>query len=156
MLRVKQACFRRRHPAHCQSASIHETTVPEMIELQNTESLSLVPLVGEDMYAAWMDMLKALIPGDRGRRMKSVVAAMLQYAYLRRDKAPNHESGILLKQAREWMGDGDPLEFLFPVVERLCSDAGFASVRANNTGQAGGLIYDAIREFVIWPNRPWE
>lgn len=127
-----------------------------MVESTDTEPLSLVPLVGEDMYAAWITMLKTLVPKDRARRLKSVVAAMLQFAYLRIDQAPNHEAGLLLKRAHDWMGDGDPLDFLFPIAEKLCRDAGFSSVRAQNTGQAGGLIYDAIREFVIWPNRPWE
>jgi hypothetical protein len=127
----------------------------DMIEIADSDSISLAPLVGPDMYAAWISMLKALAPVDRGNRMKSVVAAMLQYAYLRRKLAPTDEAGRLLQRARE-LGPGDPLELLFPILKTLFRDAGFAVPRAEHPNRTGGPVYDAIREFVIWENRPWE
>jgi len=43
-------------------------------------SRSFGDVVGEDIYAVWVRMLKALVPHGRTHRLSIVLASMLQYA----------------------------------------------------------------------------
>jgi hypothetical protein len=122
------------------------------------KNMSLVPLVGPGVYSVWLEMLRTLVPTGRTHRLQTVIAGMLQFAMLKTKGTSNQESEVtkLLRRGSEPGDTGDPVQFLFPVVEELLRNAGVPNARVSSKGKSYSLADAAIREFVIWPNMPWE
>lgn len=111
-------------------------------------------LVGKDVYATWVAMLKKLVPDSRTHRLSVLVAAMLQYAA----SLPVDEddpAAIALEDASQ----GDPDEafgLLKPMLERLFKEAGVKAKRTSSRGHRYSILEDSVEVFVSWYNMPWE
>jgi hypothetical protein len=121
-----------------------------MKETDLRENISLAPLVGADIYAVWLEMLRTLVPAGRTHRLQTVIAGMLQYAMLKATGTSSQDNEVaqLLRRGSEPGSTGDPVQFLLPVVEELLRDSGVPNTRVNSKGKSYSLADAAIREFV--------
>lgn len=129
-----------------------ETTRPER---------TLAAVVGPHMYAAWVEMLKALVPHGRTHRLSVVVAGMLQHAAgvayrHNRGKTPQESVAISLLTASEEVDPEEVAGELGDVLTRLFGDAKVLAERVNARGDPYSIIDSALQEFVAWENMPWE
>ena len=121
----------------------------------------LAGVVGHEIYAAWVEMLRAVVPHGRTHRLAVVVAGMLQYAVaVASDKprpraAASSPAATLLRSVDDVDPGTDECE-LGGHVDRLFRDAGVSAERVNARGEAYSITATAISEFVSWENMPWE
>ena len=121
----------------------------------------LAGVVGHEIYVAWVEMLRALVPHGRTHRLAVVVAGMLQYAVAvasdksRRRAAASSPAATLLRSVED-VDPGTDECMLSGHVDRLFRDAGVSAERVNARGQAYNITAAAIAEFVSWENMPWE
>ncbi|MCI0398638.1 MAG: hypothetical protein L0332_01720 [Chloroflexi bacterium] len=120
---------------------------------------SLKSVVGSKTYAAWVDMLRHLVPDGRTHRLAPLVAGMLQYAVVKAgaEEEPDEESvAYSLLEAAEAYDPEEASEMLFDVIERLFADAGVGYERTNARGQGYSIADEIVYEFVHWFDMPWE
>ena len=121
----------------------------------------LAGVVGHEIYATWVEMLRALVPHGRTHRLAVVVAGMLQYAVVvasgkpRRRAAASSAAATLLRSVDDVTPGTDESE-LGGHVDRLFRDAGVSAERVNARGHAYSITVAVIAEFVSWENMPWE
>ena len=117
----------------------------------------LASVVGHEIYAAWVEMLRALVPHGRTHRLAVVVAGMLQYAVAvasdkpRRRAAASSPAATLLRSVDDLDPGTDECE-LSGHVDRLFRDAGVSAERVNARWEAYSIAAAAITVFVSWEN----
>ncbi len=123
-------------------------------------SLGLADVVGAEINATWVAMLRSLVPQGRTHRLAVMVAAMLQHAVAvaisRSRRAAGAEASKAFPRA---IDDLDMMSVQGEILEhlaRLFRDAGVSPDRVNARGDAYSIIDSAIAEFVAWENMPWE
>ncbi len=122
---------------------------------------TLATVVGPEMYAAWVAMLKALVPHGRTHRLSVVVAGMLQHAagVAHRSTRGKPSQGSVAASLLAASEDDDPEETageLGDVLTRLFRDAKVPAGRVNAHGDRYSIIDSALQEFVAWENMPWQ
>ncbi len=121
---------------------------------------SLEPVVGPEVYGAWVSMLGALIPGGRTHRLSLLVASMLQYAYgVAEDKRDDADDNSVVQALLDSTEVSDPSEvkaLLHDVVAQLFKDAGVEYQRRSARGYAYSIADDAYAEYIHWFDMPWE
>jgi hypothetical protein len=122
---------------------------------------TLAAVVGPQIYAAWVEMLRSLVPHGRTHRLSVVVAGMLQHAACvayrsTRGKGAQGSVAASLLAASE---EGDPEQIaneLGDVLTRLLHDAGVSARRVNAHGDRYSIIDSALQEFAAWESMPWD
>lgn len=128
---------------------------------ENQTKRSLQPLVGEQTYAIWLEMLKQLVPQGRTHRLAVVIAGMLQYAkqvaskkFINKFEDGSVESSLLT------VGESDDYEErtseLDDIITQLFDDANVPYTRTNHRGNEYSIIDSAVMEFTHWHDMPWE
>lgn len=116
-------------------------------------------VVGDEVYAVWMQMLKELVPDGRTHRLSVVVASMLIYASqvlnAGRKRVAEGSPGYPLLVASEHMED-EALDLLRPMLVRLFKDAGVKYERVSSKGERYSILWETVFEFCRWYNYPWE
>ncbi len=125
-----------------------------------SEEAQLEQLVGEQVYAVWIDMLRRLVPDGRTHRLAPTIAAMLQYAAVialeKQDKRPKKGSAAYCLIEADEMGPDEAEELLMPLVSKLFKDARVKYARTSASGEDYSIATETIREYVEWFNMPWE
>jgi hypothetical protein len=121
---------------------------------------SLQDVVGENMYSAWVDMLRRLVPDGRTHRLSVLLAGMLQYALtlaeeLNEDELEEELVAVSLINANE-MGPDEIKDELHDVMTRLFKDAGVTFDRVSKRGELYSIADEAYDEFVRWYDYPWD
>ena len=121
----------------------------------------LAGVVGHEIYATWVEMLRAPVPHGRTHRLAVVVAGMLQYAVAVASDKPRRRlaassPAVTLLRFVDAIDPGTDECMLDGHVDRLFRDAGVSAERVNARGQAYSITAAAIAEFVSWENMPWE
>src|SRR5512136_817673 len=122
---------------------------------------SLQDVVGPEIYAIWVDMLRRLVPEGRTHRLSVLVAGMLQYAYLiAAENQDDDVEGGSVAQALLDSGDGDDpeevAEYLYDIVDQLFRDAKVKHKRTSARGEDYSIAESALEEYVSWFDMPWE
>jgi len=121
---------------------------------------SLESIVGESIYQAWLEMLRALVPGGRTHRLSVVIAAMLTYtAYVSGQHHEEDNNNQLVQAFNDADETSDPEEIpilLYKAVVQLFTDAGVTYKRTNSRGEDYSIVDGVFREFLEWENMPWE
>ena len=112
-------------------------------------------VVGEDIYAVWVRMLKALVPHGRTHRLSIVLASMMQYAASVAE--PNQEEetddGSLvpaLIQATEVRDPSEVADLIHEAVVQLFKDAKVPFERTSARGTRYSIAEEAYAEFTHW------
>ena len=121
---------------------------------------SLQDVVGENMYSAWVDMLRRLVPDGRTHRLSVLLAGMLQYALtiaeeLDEDELEEDSVALSLINANE-MGPDEVKDELHDVMRRLFNDAGVTFDRVSKRGEAYSVADEAYNEFISGYDYPWD
>lgn len=127
---------------------------------ENQNNRSLKPIVGEQTYAVWIDMLKQLVPQGRTHRLAVVIAGMLQYAsqVASKKSGKNPKEGSVeasLLFADEFDIEDGTAE-LSDIIEQLFDDAQVPYARTSSRGDEYSIIDSAIMEYLHWRDMPWE
>ncbi len=122
---------------------------------------TLAAVVGPQMYAAWVEMVKALVPHGRTHRLSIVVAGMLEHAagVVYRSTRGRPSQGSVAASLLAASEEADPEEIaseLGDVLTRLFRDAKVSPVRVSARGDRYSIIDSALQEFVAWESMPWE
>lgn len=117
--------------------------------------------MGESIYQAWLEMLRALVPSGRTHRLSVVIAAMLTYAaYMSGQYHEDEDNNNQLVQAFSDADEtSDPEEIptlLHKAVVQLFTDAGVTYKRTSSRGEDYSIVDGVFREFLEWENMPWE
>lgn len=133
---------------------------PKVSRLQ-PRARSLKDVVGPDVYQAWVDMLRVLVPGGRTHRLTPLVAAMLQYALSiaknTRDADEDETSVAAALLATTEVGDSSEVKaLLHDVVTQLFEDAGVEFQRTSSRGVLYSIADGAYEEYRHWHSMPWE
>ena len=122
---------------------------------------SFSSVVGEDTYAAWVRMLRELVPDGRTHRLSVILAGMLHYAAAisddDEDERDNERS--LAASLLEATGASDPSEvedLIHDAVVQLFKDAKVRFERTSARGNRYSIAEDAYAEFIHWYDMPWE
>lgn len=135
----------------------HATSRKELARPART----LAAVVGPQMYAAWVEMLKTLVPHGRTHRLSVVVAGMLQHAadVAYRSTRGKPSQGSVAASLLAASDEADPEEIsgeLGDVLTRLFRDAKVSAGRVSARGDRYSILDSALQEFVAWENMPWE
>ena len=127
---------------------------------ENQNNRSLKPIVGEQTYTVWIDMLKHLVPQGRTHRLAVVIAGMLQFAsrVASKKSGTNPEEGSVeasLLFADEFDIEDGTAE-LSDIIEQLFDDAQVPYARTSRRGEEYSIIDSAIMEYLHWHDMPWE
>lgn len=122
---------------------------------------SLQDVVGKEMYAAWVDMLRKLVPGGRTHRLSVIIAGMLQYTLEVAEKIESrnedkHSAAMSIIDAAE---EGNPDHIkgsIHDLVDRLFMDAGVEYERISKRGEHYSIADEAYSEFARWFDYPWD
>jgi hypothetical protein len=122
---------------------------------------SLKTVVGEETYAVWVAMLRALVPDGRTHRLSVMIAGMLQYAYSVADEKPKKEREEdsvedSLLNAGGYGSPDEAEEAIGDVVKQLFKDAGVEYKRTSARGDHYTITEGIYAEFVSWHDMPWE
>ncbi|MBI4675547.1 MAG: hypothetical protein HY741_28215 [Chloroflexi bacterium] len=121
---------------------------------------SLKELVGAQVYAVWLDMLKRLVPDGRTHRLAPLAAGMLQYAaYIaneKQDELEDNAAAQILRSADEDGYSDETLNALAGLVEQLFDDAGVGYARRSSRGEDYSIAEEAANEYIAWYDMPWE
>ena len=115
-------------------------------------------VVGTKVYNVWLDMLNRLVPNGRTHRLSVVIAGMLQYALEISHEKENPEAkklSDLFESVFDYYDDDD-LEPAFEITEDLLLDADVDYIRTSSRGDSYSIAEEAVREFLVWENMPWE
>lgn len=81
---------------------------------------SLQVVVGSHTYAAWVDMLRRLVPNGRTQRLAPLVAGMLHYATLLGYETTEDNAVVeALQAAAEADEPDESSQWLLPLIDRL-------------------------------------
>jgi len=126
---------------------------------ENQNHRSLKPLVGEQTYAVWIEMLKQLVPQGRTHRLAVVIAGMLQYAsQVASKKSGNNPKEGSVEASLLFAGELDEDESsaaLAGIIEQLFQDAKVPHARTSRRGEGYSIIDESVREFIHWHDMPW-
>lgn len=122
---------------------------------------SLKPIVGDQVYEVWVDMLNRLVPHGRTHRLAPLIAGMLQFALLEAGKRSQQDPSLeaLADSLFFAVETGDPEEVkeeIGDLVEQLFADAKVKYRRKNSRGQGYSIIDHTMEEFAQWDFMPWE
>lgn len=128
---------------------------------ENQTKRSLKPLVGEQIYASWLEMLKQLVPQGRTHRLAVVIAGMLQYArQVASKKSRNKYEDGSVESSLLTVGESDDYQEmtseLDDIITQLFDDAQVLYTRTNYRGDEYSIIDSAVMEFIHWFDMPWE
>ncbi len=126
-----------------------------------TTSRSFGDVVGEDIYAVWVRMLKALVPHGRTHRLSVVLASMLQYAASvanpnQEEEADDRSLASSLSQATEVGDPSEVADLIHDAVVQLFKDAKVPFERTSARGARYSIVEEAYAEFIHWYDMPWE
>jgi len=118
-------------------------------------------IIGADVFAANLAMLKEIGPDARTHRISVVIAAMLRYAL---SQAPRKSKKNSLSAALVALDDGPlyadegSVEYrkVAALIDELCSKAGMRNRRLTSKGMSYSIAQNAIAEYCAWHNMPWE
>ena len=115
-------------------------------------------VVGVKVYNVWLDMIKRLVPGGRTHRLSVVIAGMLQYAS---EISQENQSSRAKKLSEIVVSafeccDEDDIDPLIEVTEKFLEDSGVHYKRTSSRGDSYSIAEEAVREFLVWENMPWE
>ena len=117
-------------------------------------------VVGTKAYNVWLDMLRYLVPHGRTHRLSVLVAGMLQYAYeMAHKKAETNTNARKLLEIFESAyesHEGEYVNGIIEISEKLFDDAGVQYKRRNRKGQPYSIAEEAVYQFLNWENMPWE
>ena len=123
-------------------------------------SSPLREIVGDQVYDAWVKMLKGLVPDGRTHRLSVLVTSMLAYAsritWSRKNIDDEADPGYPLVVAAEGADDEEAFRLLKPMLTRLFKDAKVKHERVSSRGERYSILWEATIEFCRWNNRPWE
>jgi hypothetical protein len=124
-------------------------------------SRSFGDVVGEDIYAVWVRMLKALVPHGRTHRLSVVLASMLQYAASvanpnQEEEADDRSLASALIQATEVGDPSEVADLIHDAVVQLFKDAKVPFERTSARGTRYSIAEEAYAEFIHWYDMPWE
>ena len=122
---------------------------------------SFSSVVGEDTYAAWVRMLRELVPDGRTHRLSVMLAGMLHYAaaiaVADQDEWDDERSlAASLLDATEASDPSEVEDLIHDAVVRLFKDARVRFERASARGERYSLTENAYVEFIHWFDMPWE
>lgn len=122
---------------------------------------SLKDLVGEQVYAVWLKMLKTLVPEGRTHRLAPLAAAMLQYAASvandqEADELEENSAAQVLRSADEEGYSEETIDALANLVMKLFEDADVQYARRSRAGQDYSIAEEAANEYIAWYDMPWE
>lgn len=118
---------------------------------------SLQVVVGSHTYAAWVDMLRRLVPNGRTQRLAPLVAGMLHYATLLGYETTEDNAVVeALQAAAEADEPDESSQWLLPLIDRLFADARVTYRRTNARGQGYSIADEIIYEYLHWYDMPWE
>ena len=120
---------------------------------------SFSSVIGDDTYAAWVRMLRELVPDGRTHRLSVVLAGMLHYAAAIADDDDRDNERSLASSLIEATEASDPSEvedLIHDVVVQLFKDAEVRFERTSARGDRYSLAEDAYAEFIHWYDMPWE
>ena len=126
-----------------------------------TTSRSFSDVVGADTYAAWVSMLKELVPNGRTHRLSVVLAGMLQYAasVAELNQEENEDERSLASSLIQATEVGDPSEvedLIHDAVVQLFKDAKVQFERTSARGTRYSIAEEAYAEFIHWYDMPRE
>lgn len=117
-------------------------------------------MVGVKVYNVWLDMIRRLVPGGRTHRLSVVIAGMLQYALeVSHDKEASNENARKLSNLFQSVidfTDDDDIDPAIELAEKLLMDAGVNYERVSSRGDSYSIAEEAVHEFLVWENMPWE
>lgn len=120
----------------------------------------LKEVVGDSVYATWLDMLKRLVPQGRTHRVSVILAGMLRYAqevaYDNMKTDGNAKRLALLFEEAEESYMDDDIKWLLLQASSLLKDARVRYKRKNSRGQSYSIAEEAVYEFLHWEDMPWE
>lgn len=124
-------------------------------------SRSFGDVVGEDIYAVWVRMLKVLVPHGRTHRLSVMLASMLQYAASvaepnQDEEADDRSLAASLTQATEVGDPSEVAELIHDAVVQLFKDAKVPFERTSARGTRYSIAEEAYAEFIHWYDMPWE
>jgi len=139
---------------------------------------SLEPIVGKEVYAIWLRMLKTLVPNGRTHRLAPLVAGMIKFAaeaaYRRYRGHPPHgslaEALIFCEEMEQEAREEDSSEdeedspengrskggILFAAVDKLFRDAHVRGDRVNSRGDKYSVVDSVVQDFIRWDAMPCE
>jgi len=115
---------------------------------------SLKPVVGEAMYAAWVEMLKVLVPGGRTHRLAVVVAGMVYIATTLAEEDDALGNALLATSESADPDDFSPM--VHDALAQLFKDANMKFQRTSRAGESYSIIETALMEFAAWESYPWD
>ena len=122
---------------------------------------TLSSVVSAQTYAAWLEMLRSLVPDGRTHRLSIVVAGMLRHAVdvavaKFGDTAPERSAAASLIRTVEEDDPEKVADQIGDLAERLFRDAKAPWRRVNARGDEYSILDSSIQEFVSWYAMPWE
>jgi hypothetical protein len=121
---------------------------------------SFSSVVGEETYAAWVRMLRKLVPDGRTHRLSVMLASMLHFAaIIAADQDYEDDARSLAASLVEATEASDPSEvedLIHDAVVQLFKDAMVRFERTSARGDRYSIAEDAYAEFVHWYDMPWE
>lgn len=128
---------------------------------------SLQSLVGDAIFEAWLETLRALVPDGRTHRLAVVVAGMLQQAALVAGKLPRSQRrGVLVEAlldpeagseaASSYTPHDGPNLPLEGIVDGLFDAARVQHERVNARGDGYSVVSSVVYEYLHWFDMPWE
>jgi hypothetical protein len=121
---------------------------------------SFSSVVGGETYAAWVRMLRELVPDGRTHRLSVVIAGMLHYAAIvAADQDYEDEEQSLAASLVEATEASDPSEvedLIHDAVAQLFEDAKVRLERTSARGDRYSIAENAYDEFIHWFDMPWE
>jgi hypothetical protein len=122
---------------------------------------SFSSVVGEEVYAVWVSMLKTLVPHGRIHRLSIVLASMLQYAASVAEPSEEEASeerslAYSLTLASEVGDSSEVADLLHDAVVQLFKDAKVPFERTSARGMQYSIAEEAYEEFIHWYDMPWE
>lgn len=127
---------------------------------ENQNDRSLKPIVGEQTYAVWIDMLKQLVPQGRTHRLAVVIAGMLQFASRvaskKSGKSPEEGSVEASLLFADELDLEDGTAELADIIAQLFDDAQVPCARTSRRGDEYSIIDSVVMEYMHWYDMPWE
>lgn len=118
-------------------------------------------IVGVQLYATFLRMLKEIGPDARTHRISVVIAAMLQFAgskLLADSEDGTLAHALVILDEEPHLADEETEEYalVFHFIDELCREAGMRNVRQSAKGELYSIADSAIAEYSAWYRMPWE
>ena len=117
-------------------------------------------IVGDDVYDAWVRMLKKLVPDGRIDRLAVLVASMLAYASSiarsSRGFVDENDPEYPLRATSKGADEEEVFRLLQPMLVQLFKDARVKYERVSSRGEEYSILWEATIEFCRWYKHPWQ